>query len=136
MPLGRVDVFDIAHGGWITDGGAPMPTPASFFSSTQVGRYLYTAGGFSGDIEHNVNQTQRYDMVTNTWEVGPIFTSARALGEMKATSMRLFMVGGDVDGGDQHGATDLIEVLDLAAWPAGEWTVLDEKCRCRTFIPA
>ncbi|OGO62571.1 MAG: hypothetical protein A2030_11280 [Chloroflexi bacterium RBG_19FT_COMBO_50_10] len=121
-PVSRVDVFDIASEIWTAGGGQDMLTAASFFASTQAGPYLYAVGGFSGDLAHNVDQTQRYNMATNQWEIGPTFTSARALGPLAVTSSHLYMLGGDLDGGTESDATDLVEELDLSVWPGGSWT--------------
>jgi N-acetylneuraminic acid mutarotase len=124
IPENQVDVYDIATGIWTTEGGAPMPTASGFYARAQSGSYLYVVGGFSGDFNNNVNQTQRYDMSTNTWEVGPTFTSARAYGRLTAGSSHLYMAGGDLNGGERADMTDLVEVLDLSSWPEGEWTDL------------
>ena len=135
-PERRVDVFDIATGTWTVAGGQEMPVAASFFSSAQLGQYLYTAGGFSGDLMHNVNQTQRYDMLNNTWQIGPTFTSARAMGEMKASNSHLYMVGGDQDGYITWlTATDLVEVLDLSTWPTGEWVDMGQPLPVANLHP-
>jgi N-acetylneuraminic acid mutarotase len=121
-PVNRVDVFDITSGAWTAGGGQDMPTAASFFSAVQTGPYLYMAGGYSGDFAHNVDQTQRYDMENNEWEIGPQFTSARAYSPMAASSSHLYALGGEMDGGSPFDTTDLVEVLDLSTWPDGSWT--------------
>ena len=120
-PESRVDIYNIASGKWTAGGGAEMPVAASFPASTQVGAYLYVVGGASGDLDQNVDQTQRYDMSQDTWEIGPEFTSARMLGGLVATSSHLYMLGGDLNGGDAFNPTDLVDVLDLSAWPEGAW---------------
>ena len=103
-----------------------MPTAAAFFANSQDGPYLYAVGGASGDLNHNVDQTQRYDMHTDSWEVGPEFTSARLLGPLAVTASHLYMLGGDMDGGSEFDATDLVDVLDLSAWPGGTWADLGD----------
>ena len=120
-PESRVDVYSIASGKWTAGGGAEMPFAASFPASTQVGATLYVVGGASGDLDQNVNQTQRYDMSQDTWEIGPEFSSARMLGGLAATDSHLYMLGGDLNGGDAFNPTNLVDVLDLSAWPEGAW---------------
>ena len=120
-PESRVDVYNIISGKWTAGGGAEMPVAASFPASTQVGAYLYVVGGASGNLDQNVNQTQRYDMSQDTWEIGPEFTSARMLGGLAATDSHLYMLGGDLNGGDAFNPTNLVDVLDLSAWPEGAW---------------
>jgi hypothetical protein len=124
VPDNRVDVYDIATETWTKAGGTPMPTASVLSAYVQAKSYLYVVGGFSGDVNNNVNQTQRFDMSKNTWEVGPTFTSARAYGYLAASSSHLYMAGGDMNGGNITDMTDLVEVLDLSAWPKGEWTDL------------
>jgi uncharacterized membrane protein/N-acetylneuraminic acid mutarotase len=135
-PVGQIDVYDIASGQWTAGEEGDMPTAASFFGSTQVGQYLYAVGGFSGDINNNVDQTQRYDMRTDTWESGPTFTSARALGTLAASSSHLYYLGGDENGGGAFDATDLVEVLDLTAWPGGAWADLGDPLPVANIYPA
>ena len=120
-PVSRVDVYDIITGEWAAEGGKEMPTAASFFGSVQTGPYLYAVGGASGDYEHNVDQTQRYNMATNEWELGPQFTSARALAPLAASSSHLYVLGGDLNGGTAFDVTDQVEYLDLSSWPSGTW---------------
>ncbi len=125
-PVGRVDVFDIATGEWTAEGGENMPTAASFFGSVQTGPYLYAVGGSSGDFAHNVDQTQRYNMATDEWQVGPQFTSARALVSLAASSSHLYALGGDQNGGTAFDVIDQVEYLDLSIWPSGTWIELDD----------
>ena len=120
-PEDEVDVYDIASGVWTASGGEEMPTPASYAASTQIGSYLYMVGGYSGTLTQNVNQTQRYNMDTDQWAVGPSFTSARAFGTLVSTRGHLYMLGGDLNGGSIFDHTNLIDVLDLTSWPAGAW---------------
>jgi N-acetylneuraminic acid mutarotase len=120
-PVSQVDVYNIASGRWTAGDGTPMPVASGFFASTQVGAYLYVVGGISGDPNQNVNQTQRYDMSTDTWASGPTFTNARALGGLAATSNHLYMLGGDLNGGTAFDASNLVDVLELSSWPEGAW---------------
>jgi hypothetical protein len=135
-PVSRVDIFDLASGEWTPGGGQSMLTAASFFGSVQTGIYLYAVGGSSGDFSHNVDQTQRYNMATNLWELGPQFTSARALAPLAATRSHLYMLGGDLDGGGAFDATNLVEELDLSTWPAGTWTDLHDPLPDPNIYPA
>jgi len=136
-PVSRVDVFDIASEIWTAGGGLDMPVAASFFGSVQTGPYLYAVGGFSGDLAHNVDQTQRYNMATDEqWEIGPRFTSARALGPLAVTSSHLYMLGGDLDGGTEFDITDLVEELDLSVWPGGSWTDMGDPLPEINIYPA
>jgi|GEM_PF-1889455 len=136
VPTTRVDVYDIASNTWTISGGTPMPTAASFFGSVQRGPYLYVVGGMSGNLAANVDQTQRYDMAMDTWQAGPTFTSQRALVGLGMTSTSLYALGGDANGGGGFDATDLVEVLDLTAWPGGAWTDLGDPLPQVNLSPA
>ena len=129
----KVDVYDIATQTWTAGGGADMPTASGFYAHVQSGPYLYVAGGFSGDFNKNINLTQRYDMSTNTWELGPTFTSARAYGQLVATSSHLYSAGGDLNGGEIADMTNIMEVLDLSTWPEGKWTILGRTLPDKTL---
>ena len=120
-PVSRVVVYDIITGEWTAEGEKVMPTAASFFGSVQTGPYLYAVGGSSGDYEHNVNQTQRYNMATNEWELGPLFTSARGIIGLSASASHIYALGGDQNGGTAFDVIDQVEFLDLSTWPAGTW---------------
>jgi hypothetical protein len=124
VPENKVDVYDIAAQTWTAGGGADMPTASGFYGHVQTGTYLYVVGGFSGDVNANIHLTQRYDMSTNTWELGPAFTSARAYGQLVASSSHLYSAGGDLNGVGIADMTDLVQVLDLSTWPEGKWTSL------------
>ncbi len=126
-PVSHVDIYDIASNTWEAEGGIPLPTPTAYaYSGVQRGRYYFITGGNSGDPNNNVNQTQRYDMANNDWEVGPEFTSARGINAGSTTATNLYVQGGDVNGGGYFDPTDLVETLDLSAWPAGEWIDLED----------
>jgi hypothetical protein len=135
-PVSRVDVFNLALWEWTAGGGQDIPYAASFFGSVQTGQYLYAVGGYSGDFAHNIDRTQRYNMATDQWEEGPFFTSARALLTLAATNAHLYALGGDMDGGGAFDQTDLVEELDLSAWPAGSWTDLNDPLPDPNFFPA
>ena len=65
-------------------------------------------------------------MQTETWEVGPEFTSGRADHALAATGTALYAVGGDANGGGPFDAVTTAERLDLGAWPGGAWEDLDD----------
>ena len=132
----RVDVYDIASEEWIEEGGAEAPLPAGFFARAQVGSYFYIVGGYSSADPVNSDQTQRYDMSTDTWEVGPAFTSRRALGTLAVTSTRMYMLGGDLNEGSLGDPTNLVEVLDLTAWPGGTWVDLGDPLPVANIYPS
>jgi uncharacterized membrane protein len=135
-PESRVDIYDIASEEWTAGGGESMPTAASFFGSVQTGPYIYAVGGYSGNFDHNVDQTQRYNMATNQWEIGPQFTSARALSPLAASSSHLYMLGGELDGGGPFETTVMVEQLDLSTWPSGNWTTLSDPLPEPNLFPA
>ena len=132
----RVDVYDIASEEWIEEGGAEAPLPAGFFARAQVGSYFYIVGGYSSADPVNSDQTQRYDMSTDTWEVGPAFTSRRALGTLAVTSTRMYMLGGDLNEGGLGDPTNLVDVLDLTAWPGGTWVDLGDPLPVANIYPS
>jgi hypothetical protein len=134
--VSRVDVYDIVSETWTEGGGAEMPIAAGFFARAQVGSYLYIVGGYSSAFPVNSDQTQRYNMSTDTWEVGPSFTSLRALGTLAITSSHLYMLGGDLNEGGLGEPTDLVEVLDLTAWPGGTWMDLGDPLPAVNISPA
>jgi N-acetylneuraminic acid mutarotase len=110
----QVDVYDIATDTW-ENLGTPMPIPSGNAGYFQMGPHLYVVGGWGEDApDTNVSATQRYDMETSTWELGPAFTSARADFALAATGQALYAMGGDEDGNYFFEATDLVERLDLA----------------------
>ena len=125
-PIARVDVYDIATNTWTPGGGDDMPTPTAYYGGFQRGRYLFVVGGISGDPNNNVDQTQRYDMSANEWVSVPDFTSQRGINALSMSASYLFSQGGDVNGGTYFDPTDLVEALDLSAWPGGTWADLGD----------
>ena len=122
-PTSEVNIYDIASNTWMPYTGETIPTPARFPGYTQTGPYLYVVGGFGNNSPgQNVDATQRLDLSTLTWELGPTFTSARAALSLSITDYKLYAAGGDVDGGGFLEETALVENLDLTAWPQGSWT--------------
>ncbi len=122
-PVSDVSVYDIASGSWIPYLGINIPIPTRFPGYVQAGPYLYVVGGFGvNSPEQNVNATQRFDLSTHTWQQGPEFTSARAAFALSVTDYNLYAGGGDMNGDDYLDETALVENLDLANWPQGNWT--------------
>ena len=126
----RVDIYDIAANAWLTTPPAAgaMPTAAVAAGFVQAGPNLYVVGGW-GDASptENVTATQRYNMQTNTWSLGPALTSGRADFALAMTDQALYAIGGDADRGTFLDATDAVQRLSLAAWPAGAWTVVGDS---------
>jgi hypothetical protein len=119
----QVNIYDIDAGAW-SGTGALMPVAAATPGFAQAGSYLYVVGGWGNSSPGaNVNQTQRYDMASDTWETGPVFSSARGDLALAITETHLYAIGGDADGGGAFDATTLVERLDHTVWPAGIWEV-------------
>jgi hypothetical protein len=120
-----VNIYDIATNTWLAD-GATMPTAAVSGGYAQIGTFVYVVGGWGvGSPGTNVNQTQRYDMATNTWTVGPVFTSARGDLVTAGTGTTLYAIGGDNNAGGFFDLAATVERLDITGWPAGAWTAND-----------
>lgn len=118
-PVPTVNVYDIATGMWSTD--LPMPVASGFAGYVQAGPYLYVVGGLSGDLYNNVTATQRFDMSTQTWTMGPEFTSGHALFGLSITGQYLYAIAGDPNEDGTVSYTDLVEALDHTQWPGGAW---------------
>ena len=83
--VARVDVYDIASGIWTAGGSSALTCGAFGFASAQVDQFFYVVGG-SG-VPSPARYTQRYDMSTDTWEIGPSFTSLRAFSGLAVTEL-------------------------------------------------
>lgn len=121
----EVDIYDIATDTW-TGTGAPMPTATSNAGFVQVGQFVYVVGGHDLSFpppNSGINQTQRYEMSADRWEVGPIFDSARDEFALSATDAALYAIGGS---GSFGIPTSLVERLDLNSWPGGAWVDLSD----------
>ena len=119
-----VDVYDVASDTW----SAGTAAPAAFFLAgyQQVGNFLYVVGGFGpGSPTTNNSTTWRLDMTTapGTWDNGPTFTSQRAdFGlAFDPAQNKLYAMGGDANGGGFFDSTNIVEELDVTAWPGGTW---------------
>ena len=119
-PSTQVDRYNLQTGIWEMNWGAPMPV-AILGDWLQVGQFVYLVGGFTENFPINSDATLRYDLSTNTWEIGPSFTSRRTMMALDITSQYLYAIGGDANGGGSSDETNLVERLDLSAWPGGSW---------------
>ncbi len=120
----EVDIYDIATDTW-TGTGSPMPDGVSNAGSAQAGPFVYVAGGWDvNSPASNSNFTQRYDMSSDTWEVGPSFDVAVSDHALSATDTALYVMGGDANGNGFFEATDTAQRLDVSGWPGGAWADL------------
>jgi N-acetylneuraminic acid mutarotase len=118
----EVNVYDIVTDNWVTT-GTSMLTATETSGWVQAGQYVYIVGGWGNSSPtSNVTATQRYDMASDTWEVGPVFPSGRGDLALAITEQNLYAIGGDADGGGAFDAVTTTEALDLSAWPGGTWT--------------
>jgi N-acetylneuraminic acid mutarotase len=122
----EVNVYDIATDTWVGN-AEPMPIPTGASGFFQSGASLYVVGGWDDSSpDFNVGASQRFDLVSGTWEVGPWLGSPRADFALAATDQALYAIGGDADGGGPFDASRTVERLDLAAWPDGAWEEIDQ----------
>ncbi len=119
-PVNRVDVYDIATNTWTAGGGMPMPVATDFAASVQAGPYLYIAGGFVGDGIHLHDETQRYDMASGIWELGPTLAIPQFGGGLAINESRLYLLGGS-DEPNNWNPLGKVDMLELAYWPGGAW---------------
>ena len=120
----EVNIYDIATDTW-TGTGTPMPTPRSTPGYFQLGEFLYVVGGWGdGSPGSNSTATERYDMSSDTWEVGPVFTIAKGDYALAGTSQNLYAIAGDANGGSWFDANPNVWVYDWTQWPGGAWADL------------
>ena len=119
-PTTQVDRYNIGTGIWELNWGNQMPV-ATLGNWAQAGKYVYIVGGFTSNFPTNSNATLLYDLTNGTWEIGPGFTSRRAMMALTITSQYLYAIGGDANGGGSSDETNQVERLDLSAWPGGSW---------------
>ena len=118
----EVNIYDIASDTWV-GAGSSMPIAASNAGFVQAGPHVYVVGGWGIDTpEANVQATQRYNMETDGWEVGPDFFSGRADFALAATNQALYAMGGDANSGYYFDPTRQVERLGLEDWPNGDWS--------------
>jgi hypothetical protein len=122
----NVEVYDIQADSWVSGGGTPMPQTTFGSGWIQLDNYLYVVGGYISQPGSEANLTQRYDMASNTWELGPAFLSKRAVFALGATEKYLYAIGGDLPGGGYFEQTARVEILDHTIWPNGAWRDLGD----------
>jgi hypothetical protein len=117
----EVNIYDVASDTWIGN-GTPIPTARGTAGFVQLGEFLYVVGGW-GDFAPGSNSyaTERYDMSSDSWEVGPSFSIGKADFGLTATSQYLYAIAGDADGSAYFDATNSVWVYDWTAWPSGAW---------------
>src|SRR5262249_13609588 len=120
----EVDIYDIATDTW-TGTGSPMPEGVSNAGFAQAGEFVYVVGGWNSSSPGvNSTMTQRYDMSSDTWEVGPTFDLGNSDFALSATEAALYAAGGDANGGGFFDPSNAAQRLDLSGWPSGAWADL------------
>ncbi|MGH9186169.1 MAG: hypothetical protein ACRD0U_10210, partial [Acidimicrobiales bacterium] len=123
----EVNVYDMATDQWTTLARV-MPHPAGAAGYVQAKQYLYVVGGWDDDSPAaNVDVSQRLNLQTGAWSVGPAFSSARSDFALAATNKAIYAIGGDADGGGPFDASDTVERLATSGggWRSGSWTAYD-----------
>ena len=121
-PSTTLFIYDIGTNTW--SAGTALPAPGFLLGGfTQAGQYLYMAGSYSASPGANGTTTYRLDMTSapGVWTTGPAFTPARADFALAASGTKLFAIGGDTNGGGFFDFSNLVDELDVSAWPAGAW---------------
>ena len=122
----EVNIYDIATDTW-TGTGTAMPTATANAGFVQSGEFVYVVGGWGlAAPASNVDQTQRYDMSSDTWEIGPTFDLAVSDHALAGTDTALYVMGGDLTGNGFFEGTDAVQRLDLSSWPGGAWADLGD----------
>ncbi len=115
-------VYDVGTNTWSLGNSAPTG-PFLLAGYQQVGQFLYVVGGFDPSAV-NLTTTSRLDMSSGTWDAGPAFTPQRAdfgLAYDPGTN-KLYALGGDLgNDGNFFNSTNLVDELDVSAWPGGTW---------------
>jgi N-acetylneuraminic acid mutarotase len=117
-------VYNIAGSSWSP--GTAAPTDFSHAGYQQVGQFLYVIGGWDvNSPTTNKTTSYRLDMSSapGTWDTGPTFTQQRADFGLAydAGTNKLYAMAGDASGGAFFDSTNLVDELDLSAWPGGTW---------------
>jgi hypothetical protein len=120
----QVDVYDIASNTWSS--GTAAPSEFLLAGYHQIGQFLYVIGGWNFSSPGSNNTTSyRLDMSSapGTWDTGPTFTQARADFGLAYDSGNntLYAMSGDPSGGGFFDSSNLVDELDLSAWPGGTW---------------
>ena len=71
--------------------------------------------------------TQRLDLLTGRWSMGPELADPPADFALVATGSALYALGGDADGGGSFDSSATVRRLDLAAWPRGGWVTEQDQ---------
>lgn len=120
----EVDIYNIATNTWSV-GSTPMPTPRSHMGYVQAGQYVYVVGGWGTSAPgSNSNASERFDMASNAWTTGPLFTPQKADFALAITDQYLYAIGGDNNGGGYFDPTSSVDRLAWADWPGGAWESL------------
>lgn len=121
-----MDVYDPNTGLW--QAGPSLPVAVHSAGYVQLGRYLYVVGGLDRSIGSTpLAVTQRLDLVTEEWTMGPDLVEPRFGLALAATGAALYTLGGQ--GPSQYGVTptDTVQRLALADWDTGQWTVMTDR---------
>jgi Kelch motif len=117
-------IYDVASNTWSVGTSAPTG-PFLLPGYQQVGQFVYVVGGFDPAVI-NLTTTSRLDMgsAPGAWESGPTFTPQRAdfVLAYDAGTNKLYALGGDLCCDSLFfNSTNLVDELDLSAWPGGTW---------------
>ena len=135
-PSTDVEVYDTGTNSWSS--AAAIPTAYLLGGYQTAGQYLYVVGGYgaapagasrlsqaqkaAAAPDANSTGTYRLDMSTGTWDTGPAWTPSRADFGLAYVDGTLVAMGGDATGGGYFDSTNLVDQLDVSAWPGGSWT--------------
>ena len=131
-----VEVYDTGSNSWSS--GAAIPAAYEMGGYQTAGQYLYAVGSYGASPagasrlsqaqkaavapDANSTGTYRLDMSTGTWSTGPTWTPGRADFGLAYVDGTLVAMGGDATGGGYFDSTNLVDQLDVSAWPGGSWT--------------
>jgi hypothetical protein len=118
-PTPTLSIYNITSNSWTT--GPDAPASYQLGGYTQVGRFLYLIGSFTGNSA-NSTVSMRLDMSTSTWTTGPVWTPQRNDFALAASGSKLFAIGGDATGGGFFDASVQVDELDTGSWPSGSWS--------------
>jgi hypothetical protein len=123
----QVNIYNIASNTW-TGTGTPMPVGIAGAGFVQLGSQVYIVGGWSSSSPtNNSNLSQRYDILSNTWQSGATFTPAKADFPLAATSQYLYAMGGDQTGGGFFDSSNTVWRYNYNNWPGGAWEATNDN---------